>query len=68
MSNFGVGGQIIFPLNVSKNYFSPVYGRNFGQNCQMSKFVENRQIIFSLKVFKNYFSQVDLKKFGKKFH
>ena len=32
MSKFGESGQIICSLNVSKNYFSPVFGHNFGQN------------------------------------
>ena len=32
-SKFGESGQIIFSLNVSKNYFSQVYGQKFGQKC-----------------------------------
>ena len=30
MSKFGEFGQIFFSVNVSKNYFSQVYGHKFG--------------------------------------
>ena len=36
MSKFGKIGQTIFSLKVSKNYFSQVYGHNFGKNCSSS--------------------------------
>ena len=32
MSKFGESGQIIFSQNVSKNYFSQVYGQKCGKN------------------------------------
>ena len=50
MSKFGESGQIMFSLKVSKNYFSQVYGHNFGQNVingvnlvKIGHFCENAQ-------------------------
>ena len=49
MSKFEESGQIIFSLKVSENYFSQVYGHNFGQKCHLwGQFRQNRSFFVKM--------------------
>ena len=50
ISKFGEIRQIISSLKVSKNYFSQVYGYEFGQERQCGQFGQNMS--FLVKMFK----------------
>ena len=49
MSKFWEGGQIIFSLKVSKNYFSQVYGHDFGKKCDYwCQFDQNKSFLVKM--------------------
>ena len=53
MSKFGENGKIFSSVNVSKNYFSQVYGHKFGQKChKWGQFGQNRS--FLVKMVQNW--------------
>ena len=60
MSKFGVSGEIIFSLKVSKNYFSQVYGFNFGQKCHSwGQFCQNRSFLVKMLKIGSFWGQND---------
>ena len=57
-SKFRESGQKIFSQNVSKNYFSQVYGHKFGQKChKWGQFGQKRSFLVTMVKIGSFWGQ-----------